>query len=335
MNCPKISIIVPVYNVEAYLPQCLDSIIAQTLKDWECILVDDGSKDMSGKICDDYSKSDGRFVVVHKKNEGVSKARATAFEISRGEYITFIDSDDFVDDDYIAHLYGKIIEYKVDLVGCQYYVKNGDSVTTDLRPVVGCFTKEKIKQILQSNALYDRNIGKSGISSYLWTKMIRRELVKSSLYAGEGLWMGEDHAIVIEMLRKAKSIFISSEPHYYYVCHSSQVTNSQGKRRFEADTKLWKRLNALDKDNDLSMQLSYKIFNYIHFYLIHQALESRSYKDYKVVFNEVLSEEIVKHYVFDYHLPELLLSEKIHLLLLKYRQCFVFWLRCNYRNIIK
>lgn len=93
---PLISIIVPVYNVEPYIRKCLDSILSQTYTNWEAILVDDGSTDQSGAICDEYAKKDARFVVVHKQNEGVAKARITAFEHSKGELITFIDSDDYV-----------------------------------------------------------------------------------------------------------------------------------------------------------------------------------------------------------------------------------------------
>ena len=94
---PLISIIVPVYNVEPYIRKCLDSILSQTYYNWEAILVDDGSTDQSGAICDEYAKKDARFVVVHKQNEGVAKARITAFEHSRGQLITFIDADDYVD----------------------------------------------------------------------------------------------------------------------------------------------------------------------------------------------------------------------------------------------
>lgn len=104
MNNPKISIIIPVYNVEKYLQYCLDSIIAQTFTDWECICVDDGSSDASGKILDEYAMNDERFVVIHQENRGVSSARNTGLDIARGEWISFIDSDDMITMDCFAYL---------------------------------------------------------------------------------------------------------------------------------------------------------------------------------------------------------------------------------------
>ena len=99
---PKVSIIVPVYNVEQYLRQCLDSILVQTFTDWECILVDDGSTDCSKDICDEFANKDSRFRVVHKKNGGVSSARNKGIELSRGVYITFVDADDTIDKDVLS-----------------------------------------------------------------------------------------------------------------------------------------------------------------------------------------------------------------------------------------
>lgn len=104
---PKISIIVPVYKVEKYLHRCLDSIVAQTFTDWECILVDDGSPDGSGKICDEYAEKDGRFKVFHQENQGVSAARNKGLDNAKGEWIGFVDSDDWVSKEYFQIDYPK------------------------------------------------------------------------------------------------------------------------------------------------------------------------------------------------------------------------------------
>ena len=109
---PLVSVIIPVYNVEKYLRRCLDSVLAQTYTNFEAILVDDGSTDDSGAICDEYAARDNRFVVIHKQNEGVSIARLTAFEHSKGEFITFIDSDDSINFNYIDHLQSQITSKK-------------------------------------------------------------------------------------------------------------------------------------------------------------------------------------------------------------------------------
>ena len=100
-----ISIIIPVYNTAQYLDQCLESVLVQSYTDWECIVVDDGSTDNSGEICDKWGKRDSRFVILHQKNQGVSAARNKGLERCKGEYICFIDSDDWVEPTYLSHLY--------------------------------------------------------------------------------------------------------------------------------------------------------------------------------------------------------------------------------------
>lgn len=105
---PKISVIVPVYNVEQYLPRCIDSILSQTFTDFELLLIDDGSKDNSGKICDDYSKKDARIRVFHKENGGVSSARNVGIEESYGSWLTFVDSDDYIDHNFFLYFVNKL-----------------------------------------------------------------------------------------------------------------------------------------------------------------------------------------------------------------------------------
>lgn len=123
MSEPLISVIIPVYNVESYIHQCLDSVINQTYKNLEIILIDDGSKDNSGKICDAYAANDKRIVVVHQKNAGVGMARNTGLHICHGEYLTFMDSDDYIDIDMIQVLFESLCLYGADMVSCCYKKK--------------------------------------------------------------------------------------------------------------------------------------------------------------------------------------------------------------------
>lgn len=122
-----ISVVVPIYNVEKYLQKCIDSILAQTYRHLEIILVDDGSPDNCGAICDNYAQEDGRVLVIHKKNGGLSSARNAGLEIAKGELIVFIDSDDWIDANYIEKLYDDISEVQkharnafLDVVTCKY-----------------------------------------------------------------------------------------------------------------------------------------------------------------------------------------------------------------------
>ena len=120
MEEPKISIIVPVHQAEKFIRRCLDSIVNQTFSDWECILVDDGSIDLSGAVCDEYAEKDSRLRVIHQANRGVSVARQVALDASRGEYIAFADSDDWVEPKWLEKLYQKMTDDKVDMVICDY-----------------------------------------------------------------------------------------------------------------------------------------------------------------------------------------------------------------------
>ena len=115
MSSPKINIIVPVYNVEKYIRRCLDSIAAQTFTDWECILVDDGSPDGSGAICDEYARKYARIKVIHKENGGVSSARNIALGRISGKWLAFVDSDDWIDLDYCEKLYNSAEECNVNI----------------------------------------------------------------------------------------------------------------------------------------------------------------------------------------------------------------------------
>lgn len=114
----RISIIVPVYKVEPYIRRCLDSIIAQTFTDWECILVDDGSPDNSGAICDEYAKLDERFQVIHQKNQGVTRARANGVAVAKGDFITFVDPDDTIPKNALENLYSHTNDNIDIVVGC-------------------------------------------------------------------------------------------------------------------------------------------------------------------------------------------------------------------------
>ncbi|MGN0202626.1 MAG: glycosyltransferase family 2 protein, partial [Candidatus Cryptobacteroides sp.] len=121
MDCPKISVIVPVYNAESTIRRCVDSILAQTFTDFECLLIDDGSKDRSGEICDEYAAKDSRVRVFHKENGGVSSARNVGLDNAKGEWVTFVDSDDWIDSYYLSSFE---IEEEIDF-SCTHMMVEG------------------------------------------------------------------------------------------------------------------------------------------------------------------------------------------------------------------
>ena len=161
---PLISIIVPVYDVEPYLRKCIDSILIQSYRDLEIILVDDGSPDNCGAICDEYAEKDKRIKVIHKKNGGLSDARNAGLDIATGEYIGFVDSDDWVMPDMYEYLYKAVKEYDADMSVCGYYDYWGKTISgrycQDIQVYKG---QEGIK------ALLDLKFG-----NYVWNKLYKR-----------------------------------------------------------------------------------------------------------------------------------------------------------------
>ena len=221
---PKISIIVPVYKVEQYLHRCLDSIVNQTFTDWECILVADGSPDNSGKICDEYAEKDGRFRVIHQENQGVAQARLNGFEQSKGELITFIDSDDYVSELYLEKLTKPIIEDNADMVSCDHYNIENNITTEPNKKLSGNFDKEQITDFIRDYYFYNKQLGGYGMTCFLWTKMVKRKFVYDGLKQGLGLWFGEDQIAVFDILQKCDKLTLLSDKLYYYVHHENQAS---------------------------------------------------------------------------------------------------------------
>lgn len=249
MKSPKISIIVPIYNVEKYLRACLDSILAQTYTNWEAVLVDDGCADRSGVICDEYAGRDSRFVVVHKQNEGVAKARITAFEHSKGELITFIDADDYVTPDYLEKLSKPILEQDADMVSCDYYKVEKGELIEPRGKLTGTYEKEQIKDFIANHYFYDKTTNGYGMTIFLCTKMIKRRFVLDGLKQGEGLWYAEDQIAVFYILQHCKKLILIPNRLYYYVQHIGQAMKKYDFSLWENIMLLMEKYKELDSAN--------------------------------------------------------------------------------------
>jgi glycosyltransferase involved in cell wall biosynthesis len=213
---PLISVIVPVYNVEKYLRECVDSILQQTYKELEIILVDDGSTDKSGKICEEYAKIDGRIHVIHKKNGGLSDTRNTGLSICMGEYIGFVDSDDWIAPDMYENLYRGCVEFLADISCCgRYIVKNGQQIPAFVLPErVAISPKEAI-----ADMLIEKNVDVSPCDKLYSNKFF--ENVRFPL--GE---INEDAAIMFNILSCANKIVHVGKAGYYYRKREGSITKS-------------------------------------------------------------------------------------------------------------
>ncbi|WP_312336631.1 glycosyltransferase family 2 protein [Anaerospora hongkongensis] len=212
---PTISIIVPVYKVEKYLHKCINSILTQTFKDFELILVNDGSPDNCGTICDEYSQKDHRVVVIHKKNGGLSDARNAGLDIARGKYIGFVDSDDYIEKDMYELLYTNIIEVDADISICGIFHCYGNKIkktTTTIKRV--CDQIESIEEVLSG-----KNVGVHACS-----KLYKKFLFDNARYPVGHII--EDAFIVLDLLSQVKKVVIDSTPKYYYFHRENSITMS-------------------------------------------------------------------------------------------------------------
>ena len=220
---PLISVIVPVYNVESYLHRCVDSILAQTYPNIEVVLVDDGSPDRCGEICDDYAQKDSRVIVVHRKNGGLSAARNSGLEVSHGEYIGFVDSDDFIHPEMYEQLYNDITRFNTPLAFCH---------TDVIRHGKGDGKMYGPKSEVQSNTYVMRRALEESIWWSAWTKLYHRSLFDNIRYP-EGK-TNEDLPVTIRIFDRCNQIAINYNKLYYYCIRENSITTSRlNPRKFD------------------------------------------------------------------------------------------------------
>lgn len=261
---PQISIIVPVYNVEPYLRKCLDSILVQTFTGWECVLVDDGSTDVSGGICDEYAAKDPRFIVVHKHNEGVSEARITAFEHSKGKLVTFIDADDFVSSEYLEKLSKPILEDDADMVSCSFYDVYGHECNGAPIPFVGQYAKNDLRNFIANHYFYDKETKRAGMPRFLCTKLVKREFVKEALSYGKGLWFGEDQIAVFCILLKINKLHLLGDRLYYYVHYAQQTTKRYNLSLWKSLITMFIKYEELDYSKIAQNGIRIRVWQYVY-----------------------------------------------------------------------
>lgn len=228
----KISVIIPVYNVRNYLSRCLDSLIAQTYGNLEIICVDDGSDDGSGEVLDQYTRRDNRIRVIHSSNQGVSSARNLALDHMTGEFVGFVDADDYIEPDMYETLYRKIKDTGADIVSCGFFedidgkpvqVRNVEEV-----PEKVIHTREFLKYIY----IRDRY---RGVSGYLWTRLFKADIFredgdKAAIRFDTDLNISEDVELLARCCMKTVTMSYINKPLYHYVKRSGSAMNTYEKR---------------------------------------------------------------------------------------------------------
>ena len=225
------SVIVPVYNVAGYLPKCIESIQKQTYKNLEIILIDDGSTDHSGRICDEYAKEDGRIHVIHQANQGSMQARQVGIMTATGTYLTFVDGDDWINPD----MYSALVPCMEgsDLVCSGYFQEDnsGNVVerTDDFEE--GLYAGTRFDMVL-SRFLFDFEKDKfDPIKATVWNKLFRTDLIKQiDFYEDFPISYGDDRVLLSRYILKCRSIYICTKCHYHYCYRESSICNSGNKQ---------------------------------------------------------------------------------------------------------
>ncbi len=228
---PVISVIVPVYNTEKYLRACLESIIDQTFREYEIILVDDGSTDSSGSICDEYSSRYSFISVIHKENGGIASARKAGIEKAAGKYISYIDSDDSIDPDMYENMMDKADQYDADVIICEMTSETGKySVLQKNAVESGYYDKKRLQSEFYPRMLFSGEEKTFGISPSLCNKIFRRSLLKDIIMnTEESISFGEDALCSFPCLLDAEKVYVLNKAFYHYRMVNSSSTHSYDK----------------------------------------------------------------------------------------------------------
>lgn len=261
MEKEKISVIIPVYDVEPYLEKCINSVLNQTYQNLEIILVDDGSPDLCGNICDTYAKKDNRIKVIHKENSGLSDARNRGLDIATGDYIGFVDSDDYITENMFKTLYELLKTYQADISTVSFYeIFNGKVIgVRDSKKLEVMNKKEALKELYRDDK----------IQSYCWNKLFKRELFEGVRFpSGKNF---EDIPTTLLLFEKSNVVVRLEKPEYYYMRRNDSIV---GKRNFKTyndyiDVIFNKYFYMFDKYPELELYNAYNfVINAIWLYTI-------------------------------------------------------------------
>lgn len=247
---PKVSVIVPIYNVEKFLPRSVDAIRNQTLKDIEIILVDDESPDNCPQMCDEYKKNDNRIKVIHKKNGGLGYARNSGLDVATGEYVLFVDSDDYIDYDMLEIMYSTAKSHNVDFVRVDNYKETMDGKILNSNYVPPLREGLYNQQELRNDLLYPQfgmgpnDNGNKYVSCSVWRNLYKKDIIDTNKirFVSERELISEDIPFNLEFMMNCKSAFVINRKFYHYIVNDTSLTQTYKADRFEKELILYKEL---------------------------------------------------------------------------------------------
>lgn len=325
---PKVSVVVPIYNVEPYLERCIQSLLNQSLKDIEIILVDDGSPDHCPQMCDEYAQKDSRIKVIHKQNGGLSSARNAGLDIANGEYVAFVDSDDYTSTEAYHTLYHKANVENADIAYAGFILQKSNGSESECFQLNETFENENIANFL-SSMIFDNKPYKDKIWMSVWNGIYKRELMESHKirFQSERLFLSEDILFHTQLIPLCKKIICLPNTFYHYCYNGTSLTHSFNTNKIDNNFRLYESLLQTSKkygltNIDTSIQLF--LINYTRGVILKGIILSDmsfqdkykycqkvyEYKEWKNVFSSLQNKKI----------PRL---EKLGLYLIKYKAFFI------------
>lgn len=257
---PKVSVIIPIFNAEKYLEKCIDSILTQEYSNLEIIIINDGSMDNSERICKDYCEIDERIMFLNQKNQGVSYTRNQGILKSSGEFIVFIDADDYIEKEYIKNMVNRMND-EVDIVICNYNIVNKEGNVTGHN----CEDRSKMIPVLDLFKNYWENYHKGYINAP-WNKLYKKAIIdKYNIKFPVDISMGEDGYFNIEYLKKCRKIYIYEEYLYNFRQHNSQTTKKLFKNHFYMLNKFYDQLENAFEKFDLMGDIDFLKVHYLEY----------------------------------------------------------------------
>ena len=321
----EVSIIVPVYQVEKYIRQCVDSILAQTFTDFELILVDDGSKDRSGEICDEYAGMDERVKVVHKENGGLSDARNRGMDQAVGKYFMFVDSDDYIAPTMIESLYSSILCENADIAACNFLF------TFDNARKNNFSTEVKAEVLTGADIFYYRkNERNYGIWTVAWNKLYKRDTFgnvrfRFGKYHEDEFWANDIYQMDIKVVTIPESLY------YYRQREDSIMGKKNIARDFDIVEALQERIYIYLQQQGYNDQ-AYKVMMFSLEYL-EESKRLVSNEREKVRF--VRAEQITKDIIRQLEKRKLPIVQKLSLLFININPCLIFSVGIKFRKILE
>lgn len=314
-----ISIIAPIYKVEPYLRRCIDSILNQTYQDFELILVDDGSPDNCGAICDEYAAKDTRVRVIHKENGGLSDARNAGYEIAQGEFIAFIDSDDWIAPDFLERLHSTLVETGADICECEVFRTGGEEVDSAPGTPKIFDTAEAMEQLIHDGNFHQ----------HVWNKLYRRETIGDIVFPKGKT--NEDEFWTYQVFGNAKKVArISDILYFYFQRPGSIMGETYSLKRLDAlEAKLQRQIYVDEKFSQLHRQAKLNLFGSC-IYAAQMSLIHLS-KEHKAVAKERISTIVHQCSISLKDCMRVGGSNKLWFSLAK----LSFWSTCRFKNLLK